>query len=122
MVVVGASDGSVLELYVLVCMKRLEIKEQNPYKFNSVMKEYKDTHDSFQTPGYYARNVCLWLDKFIPKRSAMDFDYAHYTLHFSSSCCCCSASALLFCFRATVQLLHYFLLNSCHKCMGFGEQ
>ncbi|XP_021773999.1 origin of replication complex subunit 4-like isoform X1 [Chenopodium quinoa] len=52
-------DCSVLELYILVCMKRLEVKEQNSYNFNSVMKEYKAIHDSFQTPDYYARNVCL---------------------------------------------------------------
>ncbi|KNA06135.1 hypothetical protein SOVF_183890 isoform B [Spinacia oleracea] len=52
-------DCSVLELYILVCMKRLEVKEQNSYNFNSVMKEYKAIHDSFQTPDSYARNVCL---------------------------------------------------------------
>lgn len=52
-------DCSVLELYMLVCMKRLEVREQNSYNFNSVMKEYKAIHDSFQTPDYYARNVCL---------------------------------------------------------------
>ncbi|KDP44455.1 hypothetical protein JCGZ_16288 [Jatropha curcas] len=52
-------DCSILELYILVCMKRLEVKEQNSYNFNSVMKEYKSIHDSFQTSDYYARNVCL---------------------------------------------------------------
>ncbi|KAF8390069.1 hypothetical protein HHK36_024590 [Tetracentron sinense] len=52
-------DCSVLELYILVCMKRLEDKEQNSYNFNSVMKEYKGIHDSYQTSDYYARNVCL---------------------------------------------------------------
>ncbi|KAI8031391.1 Origin of replication complex subunit 4 [Camellia lanceoleosa] len=52
-------DCSVLELYILVCMRRLEVKEQESYNFNSVMKEYKRMHDSFQTTGYYARNVCL---------------------------------------------------------------
>lgn len=52
-------DCSILELYVLVCMKRLEVKEQSSYNFNSVMKEYKSVHDSFQTSDYYARNVCL---------------------------------------------------------------
>ncbi|XVF56288.1 hypothetical protein PTKIN_Ptkin06aG0107000 [Pterospermum kingtungense] len=30
-------DCSLLELYLLVCMKRLEVKEQNSYNFNSVM-------------------------------------------------------------------------------------
>ncbi|KAF3431955.1 hypothetical protein FNV43_RR26691 [Rhamnella rubrinervis] len=52
-------DCSILELYILVCMKRLETKEQNSYNFNAVMKEYKSIHDSFQTPDYYAHNVCL---------------------------------------------------------------
>ncbi|KAK7343442.1 hypothetical protein VNO77_12191 [Canavalia gladiata] len=50
---------SILELYILVCMKRLEVKEQSLCNFNSVMKEYKNIHDSFQTSDYYARNVCL---------------------------------------------------------------
>ncbi|KAK9277090.1 hypothetical protein L1049_006629 [Liquidambar formosana] len=53
------ADCSILELYILVCMKRLEVKEENSYNFNSVMKEYKAIHDSFRTPDYYARNVCL---------------------------------------------------------------
>ncbi|CAK9137169.1 unnamed protein product [Ilex paraguariensis] len=52
-------DCSILELYILVCMKRLEVKEPDTYNFNSVMKEYKSIHDSFQTSDYYARNVCL---------------------------------------------------------------
>ncbi|XP_028779600.1 origin of replication complex subunit 4-like isoform X2 [Neltuma alba] len=50
---------SILELYILVCMKRLEVKEQTLCNFNSIMKEYKNVHDSFQTSDYYARNVCL---------------------------------------------------------------
>ncbi|OMO84120.1 Origin recognition complex, subunit 4 [Corchorus olitorius] len=52
-------DCSVLELYLLVCMKRLEVKEQTSYNFNSIMTEYKSIHASFQTSDYYARNVCL---------------------------------------------------------------
>ncbi|KAK2999082.1 hypothetical protein RJ639_022813, partial [Escallonia herrerae] len=31
-------DCSILELYILVCMKRLEVKEQESYNFNAVMK------------------------------------------------------------------------------------
>ncbi|KAK9115054.1 hypothetical protein Syun_021851 [Stephania yunnanensis] len=50
---------SILELYILVCMKRLEDKEQNSYNFNSVMKEYKGIHVSYQIPDYYSQNVCL---------------------------------------------------------------
>ncbi|CAH2045956.1 unnamed protein product [Thlaspi arvense] len=52
-------DCSILELYLLVCMRRLEVKEQSSYNFISVMKEYKTIHDSFQTSDYYAQNVCL---------------------------------------------------------------
>ncbi|KAH7860699.1 hypothetical protein Vadar_016946 [Vaccinium darrowii] len=52
-------DCSILELYILICMRRLEVKEQESYNFNSVMKEYKSIHNSFQTSDYYSRNVCL---------------------------------------------------------------
>nr|XP_009766229.1 PREDICTED: origin recognition complex subunit 4-like [Nicotiana sylvestris] len=52
-------DCSILELYILVCLRRLEVKEQETTNFNSLMKEYKSVHDSFQTSDYYARNVCL---------------------------------------------------------------
>ncbi|KAJ7943073.1 Origin of replication complex subunit 4 [Quillaja saponaria] len=48
---------SVLELYILVCLKRLEVKEQTPCNFNSVMKEYQNM--SGQTSDKYGRNVCL---------------------------------------------------------------
>ncbi|KAK8994708.1 hypothetical protein V6N11_045781 [Hibiscus sabdariffa] len=34
---------------MLVCMKRLEVKEQDTYNFYSVMTEYKSIHDSSQT-------------------------------------------------------------------------
>ncbi|KAK1351285.1 Origin of replication complex subunit 4 [Heracleum sosnowskyi] len=52
-------DCSVLELYILVCMMRLELREQESYNFNTIMKEYSSIRDSFQTCDYYARNVCL---------------------------------------------------------------
>ncbi|OWM86272.1 origin of replication complex subunit 4 [Punica granatum] len=51
-------DCSILELYLLVCMKRLEVKEQNSYSFSAVIKEYKTIHDSFQTSDYFGQNVC----------------------------------------------------------------
>ncbi|KAK6931564.1 Origin recognition complex subunit 4, C-terminal, partial [Dillenia turbinata] len=54
-------DCFVLELYILVCIQRLEIKEQNSYNFNSIMKEYKSIHSSFQTSDHYAQTVCLRL-------------------------------------------------------------
>ncbi|CAN7044013.1 unnamed protein product [Brassica rapa subsp. trilocularis] len=53
------ADCSILELYLLVCMRRLEVKEQSSYNFICVMKEYKTIHDSFQTSDYYDQNVCL---------------------------------------------------------------
>ncbi|CAN1311711.1 Origin of replication complex subunit 4 [Linum perenne] len=52
-------DCSILELYLLVCMRRLEWKEQSSYNFNSIMKEYKAIYDQFKTSDNYARNVCL---------------------------------------------------------------
>ncbi|WJX64865.1 origin recognition complex subunit 4 [Trifolium repens] len=51
---------SILELYILVCMKRLEVKEQSLCNFNTVMKVYKSIHDSFQTSDYCARKECLF--------------------------------------------------------------
>ncbi|CAA6661252.1 unnamed protein product [Spirodela intermedia] len=42
-------DASILELYLLVCMHRLEVKEQNSYNFNSIMKEYKAIHDAYKS-------------------------------------------------------------------------
>ncbi|KAL3824115.1 hypothetical protein ACJIZ3_020144 [Penstemon smallii] len=55
----GLKDCSILELYILVCMKRLEVKELESINFNSIMKEYKSVHDTFRTSDYYARKVCL---------------------------------------------------------------
>ncbi|XVE60978.1 hypothetical protein DITRI_Ditri06bG0003900 [Diplodiscus trichospermus] len=66
-------DCSILELYLLVCMKRLEVKEQNYYNFNSVMTEYKSTNDSFQTSDYYAENVCLRAFEHLLQRQLVSF-------------------------------------------------
>ncbi|KAL7171073.1 hypothetical protein ACSBR2_035853 [Camellia fascicularis] len=66
-------DCSVLELYILVCMRRLEVKEQESYNFNSVMKEYKSIHNSFQTSDYYARNVCLRAFEHLLERELISF-------------------------------------------------
>ncbi|CAN6445904.1 unnamed protein product [Victoria cruziana] len=52
-------DASILELYVLVCMNRLESKGSESYNFNSIMKEYKSLHVAHQTCDYYAPQVCL---------------------------------------------------------------
>ncbi|KAL6193336.1 hypothetical protein ACLB2K_034420 [Fragaria x ananassa] len=66
-------DCSILELYLLVCMKRLEVKEQNSYNFTAVMKEYKCVHDSFQTSDYYAKNVCLRAFEHLLLRGLIEF-------------------------------------------------
>ncbi|KAK6232080.1 hypothetical protein SCA6_002153 [Theobroma cacao] len=65
-------DCSILELYLLVCMKRLEVKEQNSYNFNSVMTEYKSIHD-FQTSDNYAGNVCLRAFEHLLQRELISF-------------------------------------------------
>lgn len=78
------ADLSILELYILVCMNRLEDKEQNSYNFNSIMKgiicsspfiinprqktdgwwtcclsEYRSIQDAYKTSDKYATNVCF---------------------------------------------------------------
>ncbi|KAL6543803.1 origin recognition complex subunit 4 [Orobanche gracilis] len=67
-------DCSILELYILVCMKRLEVKELELCNFNSVMKEYKSIHDNFQTSDYYVRNVCLRAFEHLLERSLIAFE------------------------------------------------
>lgn len=52
-------DASILELFILVCMNRLESREQNSYNFNSIMKEYKAIQDAYKTSDHYSRSVCL---------------------------------------------------------------
>ncbi|KAF9602447.1 hypothetical protein IFM89_027576 [Coptis chinensis] len=64
---------SVLELYILACMKRLEDKEQNSNNFNSVMIEYKDIHDSYRISDYYARNVFLRAFEHLLQRELISF-------------------------------------------------
>ncbi|XP_076900864.1 origin of replication complex subunit 4-like [Bidens hawaiensis] len=66
-------DCSILELYIMVCMKRLEVKEQESYNFNSVMKEYKTIHDSFKTSDYYSHNVCLRAFEHLLDRQLVEF-------------------------------------------------
>ncbi|CAN4121739.1 unnamed protein product [Withania somnifera] len=66
-------DCSILELYILVCLRRLEVKEQETTNFNTVMKEYKSVHDSFQTSDYYARNVCLLAFEHLLQRQLISF-------------------------------------------------
>ncbi|KAK3003397.1 hypothetical protein RJ639_019392, partial [Escallonia herrerae] len=66
-------DCSILELYILVCMKRLEVKEQESYNFNAVMKEYRSIHESFQTSDHYSRSVCLRAFEHLLQREVIVF-------------------------------------------------
>ncbi|KAG0538937.1 hypothetical protein BDA96_03G279600 [Sorghum bicolor] len=52
-------DLSILELYILVCMHRLEDKEQSSYNFTSIMKEYRSIQDAYKTSDKYASTVVL---------------------------------------------------------------
>ncbi|MQM09828.1 hypothetical protein Taro_042708 [Colocasia esculenta] len=66
-------NASILELYLLVCMHRLEVKEQNSYNFNSIMKEYKAIHDAYKTSDYRGRNVCLRAFEHLLQRELISF-------------------------------------------------
>ncbi|KAG6515119.1 hypothetical protein ZIOFF_025504 [Zingiber officinale] len=64
---------SILELYILVCMNRLECKEQNSYNFNSVMKEYKAIHEAYKTSDNYRDSVCLRAFEHLLERELIGF-------------------------------------------------
>ncbi|KAJ0666064.1 putative origin recognition complex subunit 4, P-loop containing nucleoside triphosphate hydrolase [Helianthus annuus] len=66
-------DCSILELYIMVCMRRLEFKEQESYNFNSIMKEYKTIYDSVQNVDNYSRNVCLRAFEHLLDRQLIEF-------------------------------------------------
>ncbi|RWW66504.1 hypothetical protein BHE74_00026125 [Ensete ventricosum] len=66
-------DVSILELYILVCMNRLERKEQDLYNFNSVMKEYKAIHDAYKTSDSYEHSVCLRAFEHLLERELIGF-------------------------------------------------
>ncbi|CAK9199021.1 unnamed protein product [Sphagnum troendelagicum] len=51
-------NASVLELYLLVSMKRLEGKEQET-NFNAIYKEYEHLQEAHQTSDHYSRQVSL---------------------------------------------------------------
>ncbi|RZC74241.1 hypothetical protein C5167_049722 [Papaver somniferum] len=68
-------DCSILEHYILVCMKRLETKEQNSYNFNSVMKEYKVIHDAFPIyVTHYERDRCLMAFEHLEQHGLISFE------------------------------------------------
>ncbi|KAJ4814665.1 Origin recognition complex subunit 4 [Rhynchospora pubera] len=66
-------DLSVLELYILVCMHRLQCKEETSYNFNSVMKEYKAIQDAHKTSDNYSHAVCLRAFEHLLDRELISF-------------------------------------------------
>lgn len=50
---------SVLELYLLVCMKRLESKEQEVCNFTIVFEEYQHLQETHKTSDHYSREIAL---------------------------------------------------------------
>ncbi|KAL4570660.1 hypothetical protein LXL04_026320 [Taraxacum kok-saghyz] len=69
------NDCSNLEFYIMVCMRRLEAKEQESYNFNSLMSEYNKVHDTFrlQNFDYYSRSVCLRAFEHLLDRQLIEF-------------------------------------------------
>lgn len=68
-----SDDASILELYILVCMNRLENREQDSYTFNSVMKEYKAIQDAYKTSDNYSKIVCLRAFEHLIERELISF-------------------------------------------------
>lgn len=66
-------DASVLELYLLVSMKRLEGKECESYNFNAVMKEYEDLHAAHPTCDLFSRQICLRAFEHLLERQLISF-------------------------------------------------
>ncbi|CAO1945557.1 unnamed protein product [Urochloa humidicola] len=66
-------DLSILELYILVCMHRLEDKEQSSYNFTSIMKEYRSIQDAYKTSDKYATTVCFWAFEHLLDRELISF-------------------------------------------------
>ncbi|CAO2171033.1 unnamed protein product [Urochloa humidicola] len=66
-------DLSILELYILVCMHRLEDKEQSSYNFTSIMKEYRSIQDAYKTSDKYATTVCFRAFEHLLDRELISF-------------------------------------------------
>ncbi|NP_001151847.2 hypothetical protein Zm00014a_008477 [Zea mays] len=66
-------DLSILELYILVCMHRLESKEQTSYNFTSIMKEYRSIQDAYKTSDKYASTVCFRAFEHLSDRELISF-------------------------------------------------
>ncbi|MCL7041076.1 hypothetical protein MKW94_010508, partial [Papaver nudicaule] len=65
---------SILELYLLMCMKKLEATEQNSYNFNSVMKEYKEIQEAIKTSDNYERDRCFTAFEHLEQRGLISFE------------------------------------------------
>ncbi|KAK3161591.1 hypothetical protein QOZ80_1BG0079070 [Eleusine coracana subsp. coracana] len=66
-------DLSILELYILVCMHRLEDKEQSSYNFTSIMKEYRSIQEAYKTSDKYASTVCFRAFEHLLDRELISF-------------------------------------------------
>ncbi|TVT98893.1 hypothetical protein EJB05_55782, partial [Eragrostis curvula] len=66
-------DLSILELYILVCMYRLEDKEQSSYNFTSIMKEYRSIQEAYKTSDKYASTVCFRAFEHLLDRELISF-------------------------------------------------
>ncbi|KAJ1284847.1 hypothetical protein BS78_03G236200 [Paspalum vaginatum] len=66
-------DLSILELYILVCMHRLEDKEQSSYNFTSIMKEYRSIQDAYKTSDKYSSTVCFRAFEHLLDRELISF-------------------------------------------------
>ncbi|KAL5227388.1 hypothetical protein ABZP36_015653 [Zizania latifolia] len=66
-------DLSILELYILVCMHRLEDKEHSSYNFTTIMKEYKSVQDAYRTSDNYSHNICFRAFEHLLDRELISF-------------------------------------------------
>ncbi|KAL6845422.1 hypothetical protein ACP4OV_024917 [Aristida adscensionis] len=66
-------DISILELYILVCMHRLEDKEQSSYNFITIMKEYKSIQEAYKTSDNYSTTVCFRAFEHLLDRELISF-------------------------------------------------
>ncbi|KAG8055832.1 hypothetical protein GUJ93_ZPchr0001g33048 [Zizania palustris] len=66
-------DLSILELYILVCMHRLEDKEHSSYNFTTIMKEYKSVQDAYRTSDNYSHTVCFRAFEHLLDRELISF-------------------------------------------------
>ncbi|KAG8055831.1 hypothetical protein GUJ93_ZPchr0001g33048 [Zizania palustris] len=67
------ADLSILELYILVCMHRLEDKEHSSYNFTTIMKEYKSVQDAYRTSDNYSHTVCFRAFEHLLDRELISF-------------------------------------------------